>query len=447
MRVGLVTFDLNNLGGIITYVERLAKGLQEAGHSCDILKMCHSDDVSESHVRNKMYTTGETDLLVHPIFGWSFPAKNRIPYKGDLLSSALERLATYDLLIWETPAPSLPVNRNKRDNLEWLKLFGSGTRQIITIHDGNLLSHYPHLAEVAKNFPDITLTAPHPRGYISCLNMGLDQSLIMIPQYPADETISFEQKQGGFVACQIFKAWKHVDEVVRAISYLPPVSESACKVRVVAGNGLNYHYMISPDKCKFYHPPTAPHNLAGKRIWDTAVANGMIGTGPIGFKERDEYFVNTKLFLDPSWLNDDFGHHLNGVVPEAMRLGCVPVGKPKTFRMSEDDTEAMYQPKSNYLEIPQITSDEEYAEYLEYASTLPKDKWESITQTNYGILRKWFDYRVVTEQLINQAFKGVEHSGTMRFHKGSGIQSDELLKASARMLETFGSSNVNIDSE
>lgn len=436
MKTALLIHDINNLGGIITYVERLAKGLLEAGHSCDILKLCYQEDVRDSRVRNKLYTQGETDLLVHPIFGWEFPAKNRVAYKGEALPSAIERLSQYDLVIWETPAPSMPVNRSKRENLEWMQLFQNTARQIITIHDGNLLGLYPHLSTAIAGVPGLTATAPHPRGFNSCKHLGIDHSLVMIPQYPSDMTATYEQKQKGFAACQIFKAWKRMEEPIRAISYMQPIEYSPCKLRAIGGNGPQYYYMISPDKCQYYHPKDARPDLAGQRIWDTALANGMDYRGVLSFERRDELFKDAMLYLDPSWLNDERGNHLNGAVPEAIRFGCVPVGRPLTFRQSEDDDKAIYQPMKNYLEIPADISDQEYAEYLEYACTLPKDKWEEITHRNYELFATHFDYRKVTDQLLYQAFHGVD-SWTMDYAYGSGQPSEELTTAAAKMLGTF----------
>lgn len=437
MKIALLIHDLNNLGGIITYVERLAKGIKELGHQCDILKLTYQEKVSKSGTtRSSGYVDGETELKVHPIFGWSFSASNRIPYKGNAINSAIETLSSYDIVIWETPTPSMPVNHSKRENLEWMRLFENSSRQIITIHDGNLLGLYPHLLEAVKG-KNITVTAPHPRGYNSSMHLGIGQTLIMIPQYPVDRMITYEEKQKGFIACQIFKAWKHVDETVTAISYMQKPEESACKVRAIAGIGLHYYYMTSPDKCKYYHPKDAPAKLSDRRIWDTALKNGMVYYGVLSFEERDKAFAEILLFLDPSWVDDGLGNHLNGVVPEAIRLGCVPVGKPLTFRQSEYDSEAIYQPRLNYLEIPQSATRKEYAQYLEYAATLPKDKWEQITQRNYEIFNRWFDYRVVAQQLIDQAMCGVDKSQAMKFNPGTGIPSDKLIEASKKVLETF----------
>lgn len=437
MKVALLIHDINNLGGIITYVERLARGLLEAGHSCEILKLCYQEKVSESRIRNPQYQKGETDISVHPIFGWAFPAKNRVPYKGTALTSAIEKLSSYDLLIWETPAPSMPVNRQERENLEWMSLFQNTARQIITIHDGNLLKLYPQLSYAVSSVKKVSVTAPHPRGYNSSINLGLDQTLIMIPQYPAVDDICYKDKQKGFLACQIFKAWKHMDEPIRAISYMPSVEQSVCKLRSVAGIGLHYYYMTSPDKCKYYHPASARLDLVGQRIWNTALNNGMEYCGVLSFNDRDSLLEKSLLFLDPSWVDDGLGNHLNGAVPEAMRLGCVPVGRPLTFRQSEDDTEAIYQPKRNYLEIPANISDQEYADYLEYAATLPKDKWEEITERNRNILNLHFDYRIVANQLVNQAVQGVDECGAYQYRLGTGKPSEQLNNAAAKVLATF----------
>lgn len=442
MKVGLLIHDLNNLGGIITYVERLALGLQENGHQVDILKLLYSEKANDSKARAAGYVKGTTDILVHPIYGWSFQQKNRIPYKGDALKSAIERLNQYDILIWETPSPSMPVNHEKRENLEWMELFKNSSKQIVTLHDGNLLNMYPHLLHAIKGIPNISATAPHPRGFEATKHLGIDSTLVMIPQYPPDQTVTYEQKAKGFFACQIFKAWKHMEEPIRAISYMKPISESYCTHRTIAGSGLHYYYMTSEDKCKYYHPRKAPVHLSERRIWDTAQNNGMVYYGAVSFEERDKEMANTLLFLDPSWVDDGKGNHLNGAVAESIRMGCIPVGRPLTFRNSEDDMDAIYLPNRNYLEIPANISDQEYADYLELYSRLSKQSWEQMNWNNQEILRTRFDYRIVAEQLVVQAKIGVVHTGVpfqAKFHLGDGPS--EILKAAAdKTIGTF--SNV-----
>lgn len=440
MKIALLIHDINNLGGIITYVERLAKGFIEAGHQCDILKLQYLEKSSESRTRAEGYHPGETDLLVHSIYGWSFPLKNRIPYKGDALNSAIERLNSYDLIIWETPAPSMSVSKDKRENLEWMNLFKNSAKQIITIHDGNLIGLYPHLSKAIEGVSGITVTAPHPRGFNSSRHLGLDHTLVMIPQYMPDDRANFYAKKKGFSAVQIFKAWKHVDEPVRAISYMQSKEKSSCKLRVIAGTGLHYYYMTSPDKCKHFHPKHAREDLVDKRIWDTALENGMEYPGILNFQERDELLSRSLLFLDPSWVDDGLGNHLNGAVPEAIRMGCVPVGKPLTFRQNLDDDESIYQPGINYLEIPQNATDMEYAEALEEFSNISYSVWKEITERNYQMLGQYFDYHMVAQQLIDQAFHGISKSGAIAYEYGSGELS-ELLKISAdKILSTFNES-------
>lgn len=437
MKVGLLIHNINNMGGIITYVERLAQGLRETGREVDILRLDYTEKASDSRTRSSGYEPGTTDILVHPIYGWDFPLKNRIPYKGAALQSAIDKLSQYDVLIWETPAPSMPVNRAERENLEWMQLFKNSAKQVITIHDGNLLGMYPHLLHAIRGVPNITATAPHPRGFKATKHLGIDSTMVMIPQYPPDRTITYEQKEKGFLACQIFKAWKHVDEPVRAISYMWPTNRSYIKARKIAGIGLHYYYMTSPDKCKHYHPASAPSWLAGKRIWDTALSNGMDYLGVVNFAERDKQMANTLLFLDPSWVDDGKGNHLNGAVPEAIRMGCIPVGKPLTFRESEDDNNSIYEPGINYLEIPQNAVDAEYAWFLEEFSALGKAQWQEMNEANQSILSNRFDYRHVANQLMLQATESV-HAAHVPYHQNLGIgPSKELEAAAIKMLETF----------
>lgn len=440
MKIGVLVHEIQDYGGIITYIERLMKGFKDLGHDAKLIQLCYQEKVANGHVKpSAEWNTGNAGVLVHSIRGWSFRTSNKIAYKGSYnLKRAIDQLNTFDLLIWAMPSPGLPVSASRRENTSWLELFSSTAKQIMIIHDGNLYKMYPHVIYgLQKAKGRISLSAPHPRGYKACEALGLDRSFIMIPQDDIDQqgmTLHAKRRR-GFMACQIFKAWKHVDEPVRAISYMRGKGKEM--ERIIAGTGMHYYYMTSEEKCQYFHPDDAPKHLAGKRIWDTALANGMHYAGPLTFKERDNLLGQQMIFLDPSYVLDDKGCHMNGAIAEAIRMGCVPLAKHLCLQSDLDKTDKLspYVPGKNYLVIDQNATDVEYAQALEEYSNLGRQTWLDMNAANIDMVNTHFNYRVVAQQFIDQA--NGKRAGVV-FGKGSGKVAAELVQPAIDMMKTHG---------
>jgi hypothetical protein len=70
------------------------------------------------------------------------------------------------------------------------------------------------------------------------------------------------ETRAGFCAVQVFKAWKRVDTLIRAIPHL-----KTKEPKRVGGAGIEYRYMTSQEKCKPKY-----FDAAGDRIWDKSPA-------------------------------------------------------------------------------------------------------------------------------------------------------------------------------
>jgi len=142
MKIGLVLYPINDLGGIINHVENLAAGLREIGHQVSLHILYWQENFrnpnssNEDLLRKKGWSRGAFGV-VHQQIGWNiFPWGERLFYKGkENLKKTRKILSSYDLLIWEIPVPTKV--RMNTGNLDWLKLYGCCDKNIAIIHDGN----------------------------------------------------------------------------------------------------------------------------------------------------------------------------------------------------------------------------------------------------------------------------------------------------------------------
>src|SRR5690606_18658851 len=102
-----------------------------------------------------------------------------------------------------------------------------------------------------------------------------------------------------------------VDELVRAV---PKIKGTV----LLAGGGIEYHYMTSLTKRKPKY---------GK-IWENAIQHGMNFLGYITEDERDKFLRSSKLLIDPSWSHyyAQYGSHFNRTFVDAIIMGCMPAG-------------------------------------------------------------------------------------------------------------------------
>ena len=118
MKIGIVLYDINQIGGIINHTEVLAKGFKELGHSVD-LKMIsvvkNKKEVDESSL-GKSCVKGEFGLWYDQFWGWK-TTNNENLYLKDV-EKIRETLSKYDLIIWSVPVIPL-CNKNFADFDGW----------------------------------------------------------------------------------------------------------------------------------------------------------------------------------------------------------------------------------------------------------------------------------------------------------------------------------------
>ena len=416
MKFLMTLFQIQDYGGIINHAEYLTKGLKELGHEVDFCMLVPKSAVSNRapiRGRDGDYKSleGGTGYKFHQARGWKGIPK--IPYVSNQARKLFkEKCSKYDAVLWHIPVPTL--NKDNTEITAWLDLYDHGSKNIAIIHDGNLPKLYPHLISVSEYFH--AAVCVHESAYNSAKYLNIPRKLILNPfKIHGDFGYDFD-KRSGALAIQIFKAWKRVDTLVRAV---PFIKETV----VVGGAGIEYRYMTSKDKCK---PKYFDSN--GNRIWVVALDHGMIYRGVVPNEEVLKLLGETKLQIDPSFSKkySDYGAHFNRTTVEAMIKGAVPMATDLGMKNSQ-----IFKSGENYIEIPHTATPEEFGDIVNEGLT-NKEQWETIRHNNLGLLNK-FDMRNVAQEYVD-----IVTQPTHFLEKGQPEQNIQLIIDCNKNLQFFG---------
>lgn len=444
MKIALVLYPINDLGGIINHVENLAFGLRELGHEVSLhilywqntFKRGYSDDAL---IKSPGWVRGAF-CAVHQQLGWNaFPWKQKLSYKGpENLKKTKEILSKYDLVIWEVPVPS--KSKANIGNFDWTSLYSSCNKNIAVLHDGNLFN-IPWIFGIRKFFKGIACV--HECSFNLGNNLDVPRSLILNPQdlTGIEELYTYPKRTPGFLSLQVFKSWKHVDDLIRAIPYINPSLK-----KYVAGGGIEQRYMVSKNKtkekyfCKTeYDPDLSTYFETSKvRIWERAVVYGMEYLGFISSFKRDLFLGNVRTLVDSSWSKNynQHGSHFNRVIVDAIRMGAIPIAVNLGMSRDESGEGLIFKPGKNYIMIPYGISPKEYGKIIEYGSFLSDSEFKYFLENNYEILRS-FDRRKIAQDFIDLSNKKACGFLNKRF---IGKANDSLRKASNDGIKFFKSS-------
>lgn len=416
MKFLMTLFQIQDYGGIINHAEYLTKGLKELGHEVDFCMLVPKGAVSNRlpmRGRQDGYKSleGGTGYKFHQARGWKGVPK--IPYVSkQARESFKDRCSKYDAVLWHIPVPTL--NKDNTEITAWLDLYDHGSKNIAIIHDGNLPKLYPHLISVSKYFH--AAVCVHESAYNSAKYLDIPRKLILNPfKIHGDFGLDFD-KRSGALAIQIFKAWKRVDTLVRAVPFIQePV--------VVGGAGIEYRYMTSKDKCKPKY-----FDAQGNRIWEVALSNGMSYHGVVPNEEVLRLLGETKLQIDPSFSKkySGYGAHFNRTTVEAMIKGAVPMATDLGMKDSQ-----IFKSGRNYIEIPHTATPEEFGDIVNNSLT-NKQQWETIRHNNLGVLNK-FDMRNVAQE-----YADIVTQPTHFLEKGQPQQNIGLIADCNKNLQFFG---------
>ncbi len=385
MKFLMTLFQIQDYGGIINHAEYLALGMKELGHTVDFRVLVPRDKIVQRTSVPKdihEYSTLGTGYKFHQARGWYGIPK--VPYLSKYHRNIFkEKCSEYDAVLWHIPVPTM--SKDNKDVYQWLDLYDNGTKNIAIIHDGNLPELYPHLLKVADQFH--ACACVHESAFISGDILPIPRKLILNPfqmkSYP--DYLPFHRRN-GFAAIQVFKAWKRVDTLIRAIPYM-----STTESKMVGGEGIEYRYMTSKDKCKPKY-----FNSEGERIWDIALQCGMEHLGTVRNEVVLEHLRKVKLQIDPSYSKkySSFGAHFNRTTVEAMIQGAVPMATDWGMKNSK-----IFTAGQNYIEIPAECPPSLFADIIDDGLTNQR-QWEEIVENNYELC-KLFDMKNVAQDYVS----------------------------------------------
>lgn len=390
MKILMTLYQIQDYGGIINHVEFLAKGLKELGHEVDFCMLVPKHQIKERFKPiGGDYDKVGTGYSHHQAKGW--PNIRKYPYLNDRVRQRFrENCSKYDAVLWHIPVPTL--NKDNKGVDEWVELYDNGTKNIAIIHDGNLPKLYPHLLLVSKWFHGAVCV--HESAFHSAVNLDIPRKMIVNPFDLSNTVTEIDwERREGFAAIQVFKAWKRVDTLIRAIPYIDEYDSNPLRkvTKCVGGAGIEYRYMTSKEKCKPKYFDTD-----GNKIWDVALANGMEYVGTIPNSHVLEILKDRKLQIDPSWSKkySEYGAHFNRTTVEAMMMGAVPVATDLGMKNSE-----IFYGGENFIEVPHTATPDEFADIINDGMN-NRYQWESIRANNISLL-KMFEMKTVAQEYID----------------------------------------------
>lgn len=312
-----------DMGGIITSSEELMTGFRLTRHK-PTFALLRSGNSTGGEPRGKHaddYVPGAgSGLMVHPVHGWRGPC-----YSTARPDEFLHVANKHDIVIFA----ALYGLRNKdtEGTTEWARCITECTAKIIfMVRDDHLEKRVPWAMALA---PYATAWAGVQQCSVdSCAGLGR-VGLVYSGHGPAHPD-ALRSRRSGAIAIATWKPWKRG----RALLAAAPGLEFPL---TVAGDGIEFRYMRSPDKAR----PKDFHE-DGRRIWDAAIGAGVNYVGCVSEAERDTLLLKNKFLIDLS-LRHNSGQ-INRVMVEAARHGCIPIADPR-FVAKE------FMPEENYIPI------------------------------------------------------------------------------------------------
>ena len=400
MKIVVEIIRINDLGGIVPCIENLVAGMKANGHDVWTYwsgpkTLRRKTGMPPDRRIEDSYRKART---AHAPWesrsdGTGYWFRNSLEW-WDMPVIAWSEIADIecDLLIHAVPVPT--VSRNTRGHTSWqdMYLFAKAKRQAVYIHDVHYQERYPHLAEMAPAI-DAAICV-HEAAYFSCLG-NLPIHMQFIPN-PHDigwlDRIKILHRPKQLLSIQNFKAWKHVDDLIRAVPHTDPEIDI-----VVAGGGIEQQYMTAgPDKIK-------PKYLSpdGTPIWDIAADHNMRYLSYISAEERDEELTNCRCLIDTSWsnLHEKYGCHFNRVFVEAMDAGAVPIVTKSSMKKSQ-----FFKEGKNYLAYDHRMNAEQLGAFIN-ESISDVRTLQRIQDNNEGLITE-FAMDKIAERVVTYATEG-----------------------------------------
>lgn len=367
MKILQTVFDLMNYGGIVNYVEILAQAFRKLGHECEFVVLRGSTRNSYM-IKPDTLISGAYDSQIgsraHVDTGWyGVPV---FSYGDAIRRKQWRKYARqFDLVIHQIPNPKWDPQGN------WKKLYDIDPPQIIATHDAHYRDLYPYLLDVAEKV--IAITAAQEAGYNAIRWFPSRLAFMGCPIFPlhATDQLRWDERRPRMVSAHVWKRWKRMDLVLRAIPSLQSQN-------FIAGDGIEARYMRSVEKCK----------PAYIDIWKRAMRHGMDYRGFISPHKLARAYRHSRIMVDMSWskVHESLGNHFNYSTLEAINNGCIPLVTEESMR--EVNTHTMFTVGETHLEVPKDITSKELAREIDKAIALPRRIARDMNQNGRIMLRQ-----------------------------------------------------------
>ena len=365
MNILLAAHNILDPGGIVNHTHHLRLGLQEIGHTGTVALFTNSNDKITPF---QNITVDQRKLPKDFVVGYKSNTDNAISF-----------IKQFDYVIWEVPVPT-KMAANKGNNL-WPQLYDHEIPQVGIIHDAHVVDRTPWIHHILDKFS--ALLPVQTCGLTSCKDLSIESTLIVNPfDLSEGDQLEWNFRENMFVSACNFKAMKHMDDLIRAIPYIPSNIR-----KIIGGGGIEQCYMTSKDKCK------DKYIVNSRKIWDIALEYGMEYTGFLQTKDRTSFYNKAKIVVDPSYIQSycDKGGSLTRVFIEAAICGAIPVARKEFVDPN------FFKPFVNYVPISIHSTEKEIAYAI--TETIYSDRNHKIPENNYSILEQ-FDRKTVAKQFM-----------------------------------------------
>jgi hypothetical protein len=378
MKVLITVFEICDYGGIVAGVENLIKGFRLHGHDVDLVLLRPNDrnpTLRKAEGPDNCWTS-ETGGFAHTLNGWygilvmSYGTPVRLRQWQDHASG-------YDLVIHEIPNPE-PIEG-------WQEIFNIAPPQVMVVHDAHFREMYPHIVEIAPKLAGVTCT--NHAGYRALEWFPAPRAFIGASHIPANWLAQppWELRGNQAISAHVWKAWKHMDAVVRASLHM------TSSYLVLGGDGIEGRYMRSRDKCKPKY----------EGLWKQFKETQHTYIGLVSHEVLLEYYAASRVMVDMSYSRKfaQLGNHFNRSILEAANYGCVSICTTENMAASNEQV-VLWEDGKTHIGVPQDITAESLAEVIDWATHLSPQDVEAMLYRVKAILLKHFDYRKSPEEFI-----------------------------------------------
>lgn len=373
-KIAVLLFEMrNNLGGILPSTINLCKGFEELGYQVTVF---HAEWKGRIYSSRGPYKEVGYGLRVADqgdrVRLFADPAHACL-YKGSKAAYELqERLSEHDAVILSTSVPSMG-SKEMRDNHDWPIVLRHGKPMISIVRDCHWDKLSLHILPYRHLF--MAFMGVHPAAFKSLQTMPWKIGCQVNPHNIELHNRDYEKHWDEVCITSWFKAWKHIDDIVRAVPYMKPVELT------ISGGGIEHSYMLAArdnpdrtDKGESYYRKIEEYmwkkgdvdvknSWKRKSIWGVAEESGNFSyQGFLLGKKLDRLQSRSGGLIDPSY-HYKWGEHFNRTLIEAIIHHSIPFARPYGISDNRKGRGTIFGPE-NIVLIPEDASPRSVGEII-----------------------------------------------------------------------------------